>query len=127
MTAIAHKRGDTFAWGGVVMLLTGRAWAARCHLRPSGKSDGDKVGEITCALASMTNSEATAQGLTVPAGCTAYALSLSAAPAATLLWPAAEDGKALDADVEFRDTGDATMVISSATFQVKVFKEPTHD
>jgi hypothetical protein len=128
MTQLIHKQGDMFAWGSTVLLPVNIPWQARSQVRErtalSGAAPAAQV--LTTTLVKLTGGEVTALGLEVPAGMEAWALRLVAPPANTLQWPADYPrGRVLLSDIEFYSTTDATVVISSPTFEVVVVKDVT--
>ena len=128
MQSITHNRGDSFAWGGTVMLASGISWACRSQVRDPAALDGVIPSEqvLTTALNALSGGEIAALGITVPSGSTAFALALTATPAQTLTWPAGYPSlKRLVCDIEFYDPGDAMLIISSPTFEIRVDKGVT--
>ena len=115
---IPHKRGDTFSYGAAdVALPAGQCWTARAQVRDPLAADGTApLTELTVRLSPP-----------VPPA-TTWDLWLFAPAAATAGWPVSgnyANPKILVCDIQFSRTDEPAVVVSSATFQILVYRDVT--
>ena len=115
---IVHKRGDTFSYGAAdVALPVGEAWTATAQVRDPLAPDGSAPLTILAVM------------LTGPvAPSVHWDLSLTAPPSETARWPVSPNyttPKVLVCDVEFACQSNPQIVVSSATFQILVYRDVT--
>ena len=115
---IPHKRGDTFSYGATdVALPAGESWTARAQVRDPLAPDG---------AAALTELAVTLTPPVAPA--TTWDLWLLASPADTANWPVNgnyANPKILVCDIQFSLSGNPAVVVSSATFQILVYRDVT--
>jgi hypothetical protein len=115
---ITHKRGDTFSYGASdVLLPSGESWIASAQVRdPLAPDSAPPLSSLTCIL---TPPVAPAQY---------WDLSLYAPATDTAKWPVNPNyaiAKTLVCDVQFTCQSDPSIVVSSATLQILIYRDVT--
>jgi hypothetical protein len=115
---ISHKRGDTFSYGASdVSLPAGESWTASAHVRdPLAPDSSPPLTSLACALTPPV------------APATNWDLSLYAPATDTAKWPVSPNyavPKTLVCDVQFTCQSNPSIVVSSATLQILVFRDVT--
>jgi len=115
---IPHKRGDTFSYGATdVALPADEGWTARAQVRdPLAPDSAAALTELTVTLTPPV------------ASATAWDLWLFASATDTANWPVNgnyANPKILVCDIQFSLSGNPAVVVSSATFQILVYRDVT--
>lgn len=119
-TQIPIKRGDTFSFGTAELPLpTGQSWSGRAQVRdPLAPDTAPPICELTVRLTPPTPPAVT------------WDMWLFAPAASTALWPVGSNyvrPRVLVCDVQFTRTDTPSIVITSSTFQILVYRDVTQE
>lgn len=119
-TQIPVKRGDTFSFGTASLPLpTGQTWSARAQVRdPLSPDSAPAIAELAVRLTAP-----------VPPS-TTWDMWLFAPASQTANWPVGPNyarPRVLVCDIQFTRTDEPSIVITSGTFQILVYRDVTQE
>ena len=119
-TQIPIKRGDTFSFGTAGLPLpTGQSWSARAQVRdPLAADTAPPICELVVQLTPPTPPSVD------------WDMWLFAPASVTACWPVGSNyvrPRVLVCDVQFTRTDSPSIVITSSTFQILVYRDVTQE